>query len=264
VNELAPAVKLRQRHSQGSVENAWLLSRGEADYAIVQGDVAAAAVSGADEFSRGGPLHNLRAVGSLFPEVVHVVVLPDSTVRNISDLKGRRVGIGERSSGTRFDAVAVLSAHGLALTDLGEISEDAPIGAVARLRRKQLDAIFVTAAAPARTLQQLAVQPGLRLLPVKGSAMERLLQEQPGLAPLSLHANTYPLQREPVATVASAAVLMTTTDAPSSEVENVSDLVFTRMTQQTAGSADVVKVSRPNDLRPSALPLHPGAPQPKP
>ena len=64
VAEAAPNVRLRQRHSQGSVENAWLLSRDEADYAIIQGDVAAAAIAGSDVFARGGPLPTLRAVGA--------------------------------------------------------------------------------------------------------------------------------------------------------------------------------------------------------
>src|SRR6185503_6086660 len=72
VNAAAPAVKLRQRESDGSVENARVLGRGEADYAIIQADVAAAALAGEDVFAKSGALANLRAVGGLFPEAVHV------------------------------------------------------------------------------------------------------------------------------------------------------------------------------------------------
>ena len=43
------------------------------------------------------------------------------------------------------------------------------------------------------------------------------------------------------------------------EVERVTDLVFTRMPQQRAGGADVVKVSAENQLRGVTIPLHPGA-----
>jgi TRAP transporter TAXI family solute receptor len=260
VNELAPNVKLRQRISRGSVENAWLLANGEADYAIVQGDVAAAAVAGDDEFKRGGPLDKLRAVGPLFPEVVHIVVRPDSGIRDVADLRGRRVDIGQRASGTRFDALGVLTAYGLKTTDLGEVSEDGPAAAITRLRRKELDAVFATAAAPTLPLQQLAAQGGLRLVPIAGDGMERLLEARPGLAPLRLPANTYPQQKEPVATVASAALLLTTIDAPVAEVERVTDLVFTRMKQRFAGSADVVKVSGTGATEFSLpIPLHPGA-----
>ena len=145
-------MQLRQRYSQGSVDNAWLLARGEADYAIVQGDVAAAALAGEDVFARGGPLANLRAVGGLFPEAIHVVVLPDSPIRDIAQLRGRRVDIGAPSSGTRFDAVAVLAAHGLKPADLGEAREEGPTAAILRLQRQQLDAVFVTGRRARRAL----------------------------------------------------------------------------------------------------------------
>jgi hypothetical protein len=112
LKELAPSLKIQERHTEGSVDNAFLLSRGEADYAIVQGDVAAAAVNGDDVFSRGQPLSTLRAVGGLFPEAIHIVVRPDSPIRDVAALRGRRVDIGTPSSGTRFDAVAVLAAYG--------------------------------------------------------------------------------------------------------------------------------------------------------
>jgi TRAP transporter TAXI family solute receptor len=259
VNQLAPNVKLRQRFSQGSVDNAWLLSRGEADYAIVQADVAAAAVSGDGAFAKGGPLTNLRAVGGLFPEAIHVVVLANSPLREIAQLRGRRVAIGEPSSGTQFDAVAVLAAHGLKPSDLAEAGEESLIAALARLQRRQLDAVFATAPAPARPLQQLAAGAGLRLLPVRGAALERLVSARPGLTPLTLPPNTYPRQKEAIATAASAALLLTTADAPSAEVERVADVVFARMPQQHAGSADVVKVSAESELRGVTIPLHPGA-----
>jgi TRAP transporter TAXI family solute receptor len=259
VNELAPAVKLRQRHSEGSVENAWLLSRGDADYAIVQGDVAAAAVAGTDLFTKGGPLTNLRAVGGLFPEPIQIAVLADSAIKDVSDLRGKRVDLGQLSSGTRFDALAVLAAFNLKPEDLAEAGKDGPITAIPKLRRKQLDAVFVTASAPMRQLQELASQTTLRLLPVTGAAAGKLMDSRPGLTALTLPANTYPGQREAVATVASAALLLTTMDAPHAEVERVADLVFARMPRQRAGSADVVKVSSENELRGVTIPLHDGA-----
>jgi TRAP transporter TAXI family solute receptor len=261
VNDKAPAVKLRQRYSQGSVDNAWLLSRGEADYAIVQADVASAAAAGQDEFARGGPLTNLRALGPLFPEVVHIVVRPDSSIRRITDLRGRKVAIGERASGTRFDALAVLAAHGLKLQDLAQAAEIGVTAAVSQLRDKRIDAVFVTAAAPTRVLQQLAVESRLRLLPMDASAVQRLVASRPGLTPLTLPANTYPQQKQAIDSVASAALLLTTADAPYAEVERVSQLVFTQLAQKYAGSADVLKVAGAYDLRRVPIPLHPGAAQ---
>jgi len=259
INQLAPTVKLRARISEGSVENARLLATGEADYAIVQGDVAAAAIAGEDAFAKGGALENLRAVGGLFPEAVHVVVPVNSPVKDIAQLKGMRVDLGTASSGSRFDAVAVLAAYGVKLSDLGEARGDGLAAAIARLKRGQLDALFTTAAAPTKALQDLAVTSGLRLLPIRGAAIEQLARTRPGLSPLTLPANTYPKQKDAVATVACATLLVTTAEAPATEVARVSELVFLRMPQRRAGSADVARVSAANELRGVTIPLHPGA-----
>ena len=259
VNQIAPTVRLREVRTEGSVDNAWRLSRGEADYAIVQGDVAAAAMAGEDQFARGKPLANLRAVGGLFPEAIHVVVLPASPVQEVAQLRGRRVNIGTPASGTQFDAVAVLDAYGLKPADLAEAREDGLATAITRLRNGRIDALFATSAAPAVALQNLAAQAGLRLLPITDTAIERLGQTRPGLVRLTLPANTYPRQHAPVVTVASSALLLTTTDAPQAEVERVADLIFSKMPKQQGGSADVVKVSGENQLRGVTIPLHAGA-----
>jgi TRAP transporter TAXI family solute receptor len=259
VTEVAPGVKMRQRATDGSVENVRLLVGGEADYAIVQGNVAAAAIEGKDAFGQLGPQAGLRAVGSLFPEAVHIVVLPESPIRAAAELRGRRVDIGAPSSGTRFDALAVLAAHGLTIADLAEAREEGLSDAVARLKRRQLDALFVTISAPTRVLQQLAVERGARLLPIVGEPRDRLLQQRPGLTPLVLPPNTYPGQKHAAATVASTALLVTTLEAPEGEVERVADAIFRRMPQQRAGSADVIKVSAESGLRGVTIPLHPGA-----
>jgi TRAP transporter TAXI family solute receptor len=259
VHQRAPDVKLRERPTEGSVENAWLLARGEADYAVIQGDVAAAAVAGTDVFSRGGPLANLRAVGGLFPEPVHAVVLARSPIRGVAELRGRRVNLGTPSSGTHYDAVAVLEAHGLKPQDLAEARTDSLPDAVDKLRRGRIDALFVTAAAPTPPLQQLAVATELRLLPISGVAVEKLATIRSGLTPIVLPANTYPGQNHDAATVAAAALLVTTTDAPQAEVERVAELIFARQPRQSGGSADLLKVSPVNELRGITIPLHPGA-----
>jgi len=243
VNAAAPAVKLRLRSTAGSIENAWLLSRGEADYALVQSDVAAAAFAAREPFDRGGPLGMLRAVGSLFPEAVHVIVLRDSPIRSVAALKKQRVAIGQSESGSRFDAVAVLAAHDLQLSELHEVTEVPLAEALARLSQKRTDAVFVTAAAPMRALQQFAISPGFRLLSLEQDEIDAVVHARPGLARITLPANTYPQQHEPVTTVAAVALLVTTVDAPAGEVQGVRDLLSTRGGHQ---------------LRSLPIPIHPG------
>jgi TRAP transporter TAXI family solute receptor len=248
VNEAAPDVKLRQRRSAGSVDNAWLLSRDEADYAIVQGDVAAAAFAGEPPFDRGGPLGMLRAVGGLFPEAVHLIVLTDSPIRDVAALRGQRVAVGQPASGSRFDAVAVLAAHDLQLTDLHEVIEAPLADALDRLRQKRVDAVFTTGAAPMRVLQQFAASPGFRLVSMNPEVVDAIARSRPGLTRMTLPPNTYPRQGEAVVTAAAMALLVTTVDAPDAEVQHVADLLATRLLPGSAA-----------ELRGMAIPMHPGA-----
>ena len=242
VNAATPSVKLRLRPSAGSVENIGLLARGEADYALVQSDVAAAAFAGQEPLDRGAALGTLRAVGGLFPEVVHVIVLGDSPIKTISALKKQRIAIGRPASGSRFDAVAVLAAHDLQLSDLHEVSEVALDEALARLRQKRSDAVFVTGAAPLRALQEFAMTPGFRLLSLERDEIAATVHARKGLAQITLPPNTYPQQREPVTTVATVALLVTTVQAPPGEVEKVGEVLSKRLLHRTSVT----------------IPMHPG------
>jgi TRAP transporter TAXI family solute receptor len=259
INKVRPERTVRDVSTEGSVQNARMLARGEADYAIIQSDVAAEAVAGRGPFAQGGALTTLRALGSLFPEPIHIVVPAASPIRSVEDLRGRRVNIGEPGSGTRHSAVAVLAVHGLKVGDLGAVGEGGVDDAAKRLVAGQLDAFFITIAAPARSLQKLAAETGMRLLALPSRTINRLVADNPGIVAITLPARTYPGQDEPVATVAATALLVSTTDAPDGEVENVVGFVFGRAALAASGSAEGVKVSKDSGLRGVTIPLHPGA-----
>lgn len=252
-------VRLRTLETEGSVENALLVGRGESDYALVQSDVASLAAAGAGPFAADGPLVRLAALGSLYPEPVHIVVPAQSTIRGVDDLRGKRVDVGAAKSGTRLNAVAILQAHGMTIKDLAEARDEAPQSVMQRLRAGQLDAFFTTIGAPARELQRLATDYPIRILSLGGSAIERLVTAQPGLVRLALAANTYPGQTEQIVTVAATALLVGTVDAPQDEVTAILKLVYEHTDALVAGSAQSVKIAKRNGLRGVAMPLHPAA-----
>src|SRR5690606_16795860 len=78
-----------------------------------QGDAALEAYEGTGNFAGDGPYQTLRAIGSLYPEPVHVLVRAASRFASMGDLKGRRVAIGVDGSASRATALRVLVAHAL-------------------------------------------------------------------------------------------------------------------------------------------------------
>ena len=150
--------------TQGSVENVWLLDRGDADFALMQSDVAALAAAGEGPFARGGPIATLRALASLFPEPIHVVV-------------AARSAIGASRSFAASGSVSVRRTRAPARTRSpcsGRMGSSAPTSArrasrgptrpLRRLPGGSLDAFFLTIAAPTGELQDLATRGGMRLV----------------------------------------------------------------------------------------------------
>ncbi len=245
--------------TEGSIENALLLGRGQADYAILQSDVAWLAASGAGPFAVDGPLKRIAALGSLYPEPVHLVVSASSGIRSIEDLRGKRVDLGTPQSGTRINALSVLQASGVLPREFAEARAEGPQTAARQLRAGRIDAFFSTVGAPAKALQRLATEHPIRLVALSSGAASRVVTEQPGLVRITLPANTYPGQSQPVATVAATALLAASTDTPNDEVKALLGLAFESTDYLAFGSAQGVKISKASGRRGVAIPLHPGA-----
>jgi TRAP transporter TAXI family solute receptor len=246
--------------SAGSVENAFLIERGDARIGIVQSDVAAAAVTGAGMFSGTGPLGHLRAVAGLFPEPVHVVVRADSELATVLDLAGRRVALGAVASGTRQTARRVLEAAGVDVDDLEVAETTSPQFALDQLARGELDAVIEVVSAPWRQLEIAMHATPLRLLPFDLETRLELGEAAHGLFPLTIPARTYPGQDAAVATVAATALLVVRDDVANPEVTNVLDLLYASAASGGAG-VQATRLSKARARDGITIPMHPAAAQ---
>ena len=102
--------------SEGSQDNIYRLDQNEADFALVQSDVAHRAWRGEYPFEEDHP--GIQLVAPLFTEKVHVLVRPHQYMTSLTQLKGKRIFLGGKNSGSRFSAVAVMMAAGMTYEDL--------------------------------------------------------------------------------------------------------------------------------------------------
>src|SRR6056297_338974 len=85
----------------GSVYNINTIRAGELEFGVAQSDWQYHAYNGTSKFEDDGPFEKLRAVFSVHPEPVTILARDGSGIDNITDLKGKRVNIGNPGSGTR-------------------------------------------------------------------------------------------------------------------------------------------------------------------
>lgn len=242
--------------TDGSVRNAQLVRDQVATVALVQNDVARMAYEGSGPFA-GDAASSLRALGSLFPEQVHIVVRADGP-ESVEALRGLRVDLGAIGSGTRTTALQVLQAYGMDESDV-QASALGPAQAGEALARGEIDAFFTVISAPARQLQRLAADHAIRMLPLAPDAIAKLIERNDALVPVTLPRGMYPNQRATVPTVAVAALLVADADLPNADVRRLLQRVYSEIDFVAAGSSGGALISPRRALTGVTIPLHPEA-----
>jgi uncharacterized protein len=177
--------------SNGSVANVESISRGTVESGFVQSDIAYWAYTGTGTFDGRSPTKGLRTIANLYPETIHVVARKDAGISNIRDLRGKRVSLDEAGSGTLVDASLVLSAHGLT-DDRMRLQYLKPDLAVTKMLNGRLDAYFIVAGYPTKSVLRLAEGVGAALVPIDGSEADALLAQHPFFSRDVVPAGTYP------------------------------------------------------------------------
>jgi len=246
--------------TEGGLDNLRLLREGDALLALSQSDAAYAAAHGKGAFETQGPDLNLQAIASLYPEPVHVVVSASSSLQQLSDLRGKRVNIGQPGSASRLTALAILEAHNLQPSDLQAVTELDLQQALKALRDGQLDALIQVIGAPADNIRAASEAFELRLIPLHADAVKRLEAQRPGSFAFSVAAETYPGQAQPVPTLAVASMLLTGEQLTAAEIERLVQLLFSRDNQWLEnGSIQGSQLSAQTALRDLGVPLHSAA-----
>lgn len=160
-SELAQqGVSMKLRTTGGTSDNLALLSNpgSGVDFAMVQGGVA--------DLSKHP---NFVSIAGVFYEPVWVWYressFPNESGRLglLSQLKGKRVSIGNEGSGTLSLASQLLEASGLTLRDV-HAEKLKPLDALEKFKKGELDAVFLVSAAEAPLVKSFYETPGIRLM----------------------------------------------------------------------------------------------------
>jgi TRAP transporter TAXI family solute receptor len=243
--------------TEGSVENAFLIESQRARIGVIQSDVAAAAVTGQGVFAASGPMSHLRAVASLFPEPVHVVVRTDSDIQRVTDLSGRRVALGSPHSGSRHTALRLLAHAGIDPAGLERVDYGSPADALARLAAGEIDAVIEVASAPWAQLQAAQRTAPLRLLALEAGEAVQIGTDLHGVLPLAIPARTYSGQPAAVQTVAVTALLVAHSDVADATVEAVLEYFYAAVADR--GGVLAARLSKERALTGITIPMHDGA-----
>ncbi len=151
---------LNIRETAGSIETLELLNTGEVDVGFVQNIVHNTPIS-----------PGLSTLASIYYEAMWIFYRDDLAPRpqHVVDLKGLRINTGEEGSATQSSANSILGVNGISAANSTLLALPSA-EAAQQLRDGDLDVAILVAGAASPLVQELALTPGIKLLPIDTAA----------------------------------------------------------------------------------------------
>lgn len=250
--------------TQGSLENAEAIEDGKLESGIIQADIAYWRYTGQWIYAARKPAGQLRVIANLFTESIQLVARRDSGIRSVSDLKGKRVAVGEPDSGTHVDADIVLGGFGL--TEKNLVARHLPVIAAAELLRQgKLDAFFLVSGTPAASIAKLAETTAgsasaITLVPIDGKGAERIRSAYPFYFETIVPGGTY-RGVEPTKTLGLFAQWVTSEKLDSGLVYEITRALWNKSARALldSGAPEAREINLEHALDGVRLPVHEGA-----
>jgi len=210
----------------GSVFNINNIKAGELDLGMAQSDVQFNALKGVSTFKDAGAYGDLRAVFSVHPEPFTVVARREAGVTKFTDFKGKRFNIGNPGSGTRASMEELLKALGWTVGDFSLASELKADEHGAALCDNKIDGFFYGVGHPSANIQDPTTTCGAQLIPLTGSAVDKLVAAHPYYAKVAIPAGLYRGNPDATPTYGVMATLVTSAKQPADVIYAVVKAVF--------------------------------------
>jgi len=246
----------------GSVFNINAVMSGDLEFGIAQSDRQFQAVKGLAEWKDKGPQKDLRAVFSIHPESVTLVAAVDAGVKDIKDLKGKKVNIGNPGSGQRQNAIDALEAVGINIDKDIQAESIKASEAASLLQDGRIDAFFYTVGHPSGAIKEATSGARkVRIASVAGPGIDKLLAKYPYYAKAIIPVKLYPGAKndKDVDTFGVKATLVTSAKVPDAVVYAITKEVFENFEAFKKLHPAYGTLTKEKMLQGLSAPIHPGA-----
>ncbi|PLX45406.1 MAG: C4-dicarboxylate ABC transporter substrate-binding protein [Hyphomicrobiales bacterium] len=214
----------------GSIYNINTIRAGELQFGVAQSDWQYHAYNGTSKFKEKGPFKKLRAVFSVHAEPVTIIARDDSGIKNITDLKGKRVNIGNPGSGTLGTWEVIEKALGWKRSDLKLAASMKSAETGAALCDGKIDSYFWLVGHPSALTQESLASCASHLVNATSPEIDKLIADNPYYRTATIPANMYN-NKEDIKTFGVGATFVTSADVPNDVVYVIVKSVFENIDQ---------------------------------
>jgi TRAP transporter TAXI family solute receptor len=255
-------IQIRVQPMGGSSNYIPLLNRGEVDFGLTNVDDAQSSFKGTGNFKQPNP--NLRLTAIAFPLTLGIMVVGNSPIKTVADLKGKRLPSGYNAQTTgRVLQDALLATAGLTMKDVVGIPTQSLFSGVDLLGEGKVDAatISIGTGQGQRANVSLASRGGVRFLsipktPENLAAIRKFLPSRLYDAKPAPYAVGIP---EPTTVMAYNIFFTSNVKAPDDLVYNVVKTLHANKAALQAGTPAFRDFDPKGMTQEIGVPWHPGA-----
>ncbi|GBE43258.1 hypothetical protein BMS3Bbin10_01334 [bacterium BMS3Bbin10] len=208
---LAPAA--RGDAPDDSLSNLVNINNNAADFGLARSDWHHYAVTGTGPAKyMGGKLEGVRSLFSLHMQPVTLIARRDAGIKNLDDLKGKRVNIGRAYSSDRRSVELVMAAKKWTRRDFLMVDELSQADQRLAFCQNRVQAMFYMGSHPNDGVSQAVRLCGATLVNVGGAAIDEIVAARPYLTRTTIAPGTYAGIPEPVTTFGSTVTVVSSAD----------------------------------------------------
>lgn len=240
-----------------SVENLKLIGKKEAELAIVQNDMTDYAYNGTEAFAEG-KIENVRAIATLYPEVIQIVASKDSGINSLQDIKGKKFSVGAPGSGVEANARQIFEVLGMTYNDFSanylSFSESADA-----YKDKHINGFLFVSGIPNAAIQDITATSELKFISISDDVIKKIIEKYPFYTEYIIPAGTYKGQDADVKTVAINATLVVGAEVSENVAYNLTKALFENQEELAQAHAKGKELSLESAVQGISVPFHPGA-----
>lgn len=241
----------------GGIANVEAIEFGKCDIGFSNSSSGVDGVYGRPPFKQ--KMQNMRQLANLYPQYFQMVVLEDSGIKSVADLKGKRISPGPKGHTGEFAAQQVLQVYGLSYKDMSKVHHVGYNDTVALMKDGHCDAWLLTTTIPASSIMDLASARKIRLLPLPEDKIQAMQKLNAGYIRRTVPKGTYPGVDYDVPGIGWFTHLVVSAKLPDDLVYNITKVLVKNLDRFGQVVKDMKGATAKDLAMDIGIPFHPGA-----
>lgn len=237
------------------IANTRAIEEGKADVGFGNSITTADAINGNPPFEKKhGKVCN---VASLYPQYFQAIVLADSGITSVKDIKGKTITTQQRGNTGELITQNLLKAYGLSYSDV-KVNFGSYTESVEQMKDKQAHMFTLGSGVPLGAVMDLASGRDIMLID-QSEAIGAMKKINPGYVLLPIPKGTYPKQDKDVNVIAYATHVIAACALPNEVVYKMTKAIAENTALLGNLSKDMAKLNAKEMGASVGVPFHPGA-----